>query len=263
MAVNILGNPNDYTRLSEFCARHGLLLMEDNCESLGATFDGRQAGTFGVMGTFSSFFSHHISSMEGGFICTDDEELYHLLLSLRAHGWTRDLPQINRVGGRKDDDPFQESFHFLLPGYNVRPIEMEAAVARVQIERLPGFIEARRRNAEVFLEIVKRYPQLRVQSEAGRSSWFGFSMIIDPDSGVDRRDVLEALSASGVEYRPVVAGNFTRQPVLRHLDHRISGSLSNADVVHDFGFFVGNQETDLACELALLDDALSRVLDRT
>jgi CDP-6-deoxy-D-xylo-4-hexulose-3-dehydrase len=262
MAVNLLGNPNDFARLSAFCDRHGLLLMEDNCESLGATFDDRQAGTFGVMGTFSSFFSHHISSMEGGFICTDDEEMHHLLLSLRAHGWTRDLPQLNRVGGRKDDDPFKESFHFLLPGYNVRPIEMEAAVARVQIERLPGFIEQRRRNAERFLEIADRYPQLRVQAEVGRSSWFGFAMIVEPSSGVDRADVLKTLAEHGVEYRPIVAGNFTRQPVLRHLQHRVSGSLPHADVVNDFGFFVGNQETDLRGELALLDHALSRCLDR-
>jgi CDP-6-deoxy-D-xylo-4-hexulose-3-dehydrase len=262
MAVNLLGNPNDFARLKAFCDERGLILIEDNCESLGATFDGRQAGTFGLMGTFSSFFSHHIATMEGGFIGTDDEEMYHLLLSLRAHGWTRDLPEINRVGGAKNPDPFMESFHFLLPGYNVRPIEMEAAVAQVQIDRLPAFIEQRRRNAVTFLEVVSHYPQLRPQRELGESSWFGFSMIVDPDSGVERRDVLSTLVSHGVEVRPIVAGNFTRQPVLRHLDHRISGSLRNADVVNDHGFFVGNQERDLTRELTVLDDALARCLDR-
>jgi CDP-6-deoxy-D-xylo-4-hexulose-3-dehydrase len=262
MAVNLLGNPNDFARLKAFCDERGLILIEDNCESLGATFDGRQAGTHGLMGTFSSFFSHHIATMEGGFICTDDEELYHLLLSLRAHGWTRDLPETNWVSGQKNPDPFMESFHFLLPGYNVRPIEMEAAVAQVQIDRLPAFIEQRRRNATMFLEVVSRYPQLRPQRELGESSWFGFSMIVDPAGGVDRRDVLATLVAHGVEVRPIVAGNFTRQPVLRHLDHRISGALPNADVVNDHGFFVGNQERDLTRELTVLDDALGRCLDR-
>jgi CDP-6-deoxy-D-xylo-4-hexulose-3-dehydrase len=155
-----------------------------------------------------------------------------------------------------------ESFHFFLPGYNVRPIEMEAALAQVQVARLPEFIEGRRRNARTFLEIVTQYPQLRPQRETGESSWFGFSMIVDPGAGVDRRTVLDALDAARVEYRPIVAGNFTRQPVLKHLDHRISGDLKNAEIVNDHGFFVGNQEKDLTRELTVLDEALGSCLDR-
>jgi CDP-6-deoxy-D-xylo-4-hexulose-3-dehydrase len=262
MVVNLLGNPNDFDRLRAFCRERDLVLIEDNCESLGATFDGRQAGTFGQMGTYSSFFSHHISTMEGGYISTDDDELHQLLVALRAHGWTRDLPEDNLIGGRKNPDPFMESFHFFLPGYNVRPIEMEAALAQVQVSRLPEFIEGRRRNARTFLEVVRQYPQLRPQRETGESSWFGFSMIVDPGAGVDRRTVLDALGAAGVEYRPIVAGNFTRQPVLKHLDHRISGDLKNAEIVNDHGFFVGNQEKDLTRELHVLDDALGGCLDR-
>ena len=262
MAVNLLGNPNDFDRLSAFCRERDLVLIEDNCESLGATYGGRQAGTFGVMGTYSSFFSHHIASMEGGYIATDDDELHQLLVALRAHGWTRDLPDVNLVSGQKSADPFMESFHFFLPGYNVRPIEMEAAVARVQVEKLPTFIDQRRRNAEVFTEVAGRYPQLRVQREVGESSWFGFAMVLDAQAGVKRRDVLDALDRAGVEYRPVVAGNFTRQPVLQHLDHRISGELPNADEVNDLGFFVGNQEKDLTTELHVLDEALRSCLDQ-
>ena len=262
MAVNLLGNPNDFDRLSAFCRERDLVLIEDNCESLGATYGGRQAGTFGAMGTYSSFFSHHIASMEGGYIATDDDELHQLLVALRAHGWTRDLPDVNLVSGQKSEDPFMESFHFFLPGYNVRPIEMEAAVARVQVEKLPTFIDQRRRNAAVFTEVAARYPQLRVQREVGESSWFGFAMVLDAQAGVKRRDVLDALDRAGVEYRPVVAGNFTRQPVLQHLDHRISGELPNADEVNDLGFFVGNQEKDLTTELHVLDEALRSCLDQ-
>jgi len=263
MAVNLLGNPNDFDRLTAFCRDRDLVLIEDNCESLGAVFNGKQTGTFGVMGTYSSFFSHHIATMEGGYIATDDDELHHLLLSLRAHGWTRDLPEDNLIGGRKNPDPFMESFHFFLPGFNVRPIEMEAALAQVQVDRLADFVAQRRANAATFLEIVRRYPQLRPQRETGQSSWFGFSMIVDPGAGVDRRTVLDALEAAGIEYRPIVAGNFTRQPVLKHLDHRISGDLKNADVVNDHGFFVGNQEKDLTGELHVLDEALGRCLERS
>ncbi|MGK0249203.1 MAG: dTDP-4-amino-4,6-dideoxygalactose transaminase, partial [Oleispira sp.] len=97
LSVNLLGNPNDYARMDEVIDGRDIFVLEDNCESMGATIDGKQAGTFGVMGTFSSFFSHHIATMEGGCIVTDDEELYHILLCIRAHGWTRNLPKFNKV----------------------------------------------------------------------------------------------------------------------------------------------------------------------
>ena len=97
--VNLLGNPNDFAAVEAIIGDRDIVLLEDNCESMGATFSGRQAGTFGLMGTFSSFYSHHIATMEGGCIVTDDEELYHILLCLRAHGWTRNLPKLNRVTG--------------------------------------------------------------------------------------------------------------------------------------------------------------------
>ncbi|WP_434428996.1 DegT/DnrJ/EryC1/StrS family aminotransferase [Aeromonas veronii] len=101
LAVNLLGNPNDFNKINGLIKNKNILLLEDNCESLGATYCGKQAGTFGLMGTYSSFFSHHISTMEGGLVVTDDEELYHILLCVRAHGWTRNLPKFNHVCGEK------------------------------------------------------------------------------------------------------------------------------------------------------------------
>ena len=133
--VNLLGNSVDYPRLLALAEKHKLYVIEDNCESLGATIDGKQAGTFGLAGTFSSFFSHHISTMEGGVTVTDDEELYHVMLSLRAHGWTRNLPKENHVV-EKSDDPFMESFRFVLPGYNLRPLEMSGAIGPVSYTHL-------------------------------------------------------------------------------------------------------------------------------
>ena len=136
MAVNLLGNPNDFDAIRALIGPRRITLLEDNCESMGATFAGRQTGTFGVMGTFSCFFSHHISTMEGGLVVTDDEELYHILLALRAHGWTRNLPKFNRLTGVKSDDPFEESFRFVLPGYNLRPLEMSGALGVEQMKKL-------------------------------------------------------------------------------------------------------------------------------
>ena len=128
MAVNLLGNPNDFNKIKTIIQNKNIELIEDNCESMGAMLDKKQAGTFGIMGTFSCFFSHHISTMEGGFVTTDDEELYHILLCLRAHGWTRNLPKHNHVSGVKSDNAFEESFKFVLPGYNVRPLAISGPI---------------------------------------------------------------------------------------------------------------------------------------
>ncbi|MGH9344307.1 MAG: DegT/DnrJ/EryC1/StrS family aminotransferase, partial [Terriglobia bacterium] len=189
MAVNLLGNPNDFGRLRAIADRHELLLLEDNCEGLGAEFQQRFTGTFGLMGTFSTYFSHHISTMEGGLVVTQDEELFHLLLSLRAHGWTRQLPQPNRVCER-GDDPFLESFRFVLPGYNVRPLEIEAAIGGRQLAKLPELIAERRRNAAIFVDRFERHEQVRIQRELGKSSWFGFSLVVRPNAAFRREDLV-------------------------------------------------------------------------
>lgn len=256
VAVNLLGNPNDFRRIAEIIGSRDVILLEDNCEALGAAFEGRQTGTFGVMGSFSSFFSHHICTMEGGMVVTEDEELHHILLCLRAHGWTRNLPANNRVSGMKSDDPFRESFKFVLPGYNVRPLELGGAIGTEQLRKLPGILAARRDNALRFLEIMSRYPQFRVQTELGSSSWFGFALIVEPDAPFDRAYVLTRFSAVGIETRPIVAGNFARNPVMKWIDHRIQGALSNADLLDSRGFFIGNHPFGMQSEFAVLEEAL-------
>ena len=233
--------------------------MEDNCESMGALFEGKQAGTFGVMGSFSAFFSHHISTMEGGMIVTDDEELHHILLCLRAHGWTRNLPKENRVTSPKSDDSFVESFRFVLPGYNVRPLEMSGAIGLEQIRKLPMIMRERRANAARFLDLMADYPFIRPQREIGESSWFGFSMVVEPESGLDRADLLASLRRSEVEVRPIVAGNFAKNEVVRYFDHSIHGSLATADEIDRAGLFIGNHHYPLGDEFAALREALDRI----
>ena len=177
LAVNLLGNPNDFNQISAICQKYGLLLIEDNCESMGAEYNGKKTGTFGVLGSFSSFYSHHISTMEGGVTVTDDEELYHYMLSIRAHGWTRNLPAESKLYSKMDDE-FYESFNFLMPGYNLRPLEIEAAIGIEQLKKLGRFIEQRRKNATTFKEMMARYSDdFQIQKEVGKSSWFGFAII--------------------------------------------------------------------------------------
>lgn len=246
LTVNLLGNSNNFKTIKEIIGDKDIYLLEDNCESLGATFEGQQTGTFGAMGTFSSFFSHHISTMEGGIVCTHDEELYHILICLRAHGWTRNLPKFNHVVGEKSDDPFEESFRFVLPGYNVRPLEMSGAIGIEQIKKLPDFVKWRRFNGSHFQELFQEQNKFIIQKEIGQSSWFGFSFVLNENNNLKtRKEIVEHLVKNGVEVRPIVAGNFAKNEVMKWFDHEIYGDLKNADQIDKNGFFIGNHHYDM------------------
>ena len=255
--VNLLGNPSNFDELKSICQKHNLILLEDNCESLGATFQGRQAGTFGHIGTFSTFFSHHISTMEGGVLATDDEEIYHILLSLRSHGWTRGLPPGNLVTGQKNPDPFEESFKFVLPGFNVRPTEFSAAIGIEQLKKFPGIVEVRRKNARILYEKMAEYRDIfHFQRETGKSSFFGFPFILKEGTREDRASLAAHLSQKGIEVRPIVAGNFTAHPVIKYFDYSIHNDLKNSQKVHDLGLFIGNHHYNLAREIDFFIETL-------
>ncbi len=256
VAVNLLGNPNDFDKINNIIKNKNIILFEDNCESLGAEFKGKKTGTFGLLGTFSTYFSHHISTMEGGFVTTDNEELYHILLSIRAHGWTRNLPKENLVAN-KSDDWFEESFRFVLPGYNVRPVEMSGAIGLKQLKKLPSFLKQRRENANLFVNLFKNHHDFIIQKEIEKSSWFGFSLIIKPGSKRKRNEVINILEKNKVEYRPIVTGNFVKNDVLKYFDYSIHKKLKNADHLHDNGLFVGNSHEELSKNIEFLKKILS------
>ena len=194
--------------------------------------------------------------MEGGFVTTDNEELYHILLSIRAHGWTRNLPRENHVAN-KSDNWFEESFRFVLPGYNVRPVEMSGAIGLKQLKKLPSFLKNRRNNANLFVSLFKDHPDFIIQKEIEKSSWFGFSLIIKPDSKRKRSDIINILDKNKVEYRPIVTGNFVKNDVLKYFDYSIHKKLKNADHLHDNGFFVGNSHENLSKNIKFLKKILS------
>lgn len=257
LSVNLLGNPNDFNRMNEIIANRNIFVLEDNCESMGATLNGKQAGTYGVMGTFSSFFSHHIATMEGGCVVTDDEELYHILLCIRAHGWTRNLPKFNKVSGEKSDDAFEESFKFMLPGYNVRPLEMSGALGIEQLKKLPRFIDMRRENAKLFQSLFADHPFIDIQQETGSSSWFGFSLILKENAPYTRVDLVKLLTENGIECRPIVTGNFLKnKEVLEYFDYEVAGSLDAAEYLDKHGLFVGNHQNEIEKEIKLLANIL-------
>lgn len=259
LTVNLLGNPNDFAKIQSLIGEKEIILLEDNCESMGATFNQKYAGTFGLMGTFSSFFSHHIATMEGGCVVTDDEELYHILLCIRAHGWTRNLPKYNHITGVKSDNPFEESFKFVLPGYNVRPLEMSGAIGIEQLKKLPKFLEQRKINAQYFKQYFNNHPNFIIQQEIGESSWFGFSLIIRPNASITRGQVVEILAKNEIECRPIVTGNFLKNhDVLKYFEYEVAGSVDNAQYLDEHGLFVGNHQIDLTAQLDLLAKVLGK-----
>jgi CDP-6-deoxy-D-xylo-4-hexulose-3-dehydrase len=243
-AVNLLGNSANWDELERIANEFGLVLLEDNCESLGGKLNGKFLGTFGLGGSYSSFFSHHISTMEGGMITTDDEEIFHILKSVRAHGWIRDLPTSNHVLNKIGDD-WDSLFKFVLPGYNFRPLELEAAVGIQQLAK----------NAVRFKSIMEEFQDIEIQREHGDSSWFGFSMVLKGELKGRRDDFRKHLDTFDIESRPIVGGNFTRNPVMKHLRHTELPDLEIADNIHFNGLFVGNHHFDLSEELSLLQKA--------
>jgi CDP-4-dehydro-6-deoxyglucose reductase, E1 len=257
LAVSILGNPAAVDVMKKIADKHGLYFMEDNCESMDAEVAGRKTGTFGILNTYSSFFSHHISTMEGGMVLTDDEELFHILLAMRNHGWTRDLPPGSPIFEKRDDD-FFEAYRFILPGYNVRPIELSGAIGREQIKKLPEMTAQRRKNLVHFQKLFKADDRFIIQRENGKSSSFCFTIILKPERNIDRKRVFQALKKADIGYRIITGGCFLRHDVIKYYDYEIVGGIENANIAHDYGFFVGNAPVDLTPQI----DTLREVLDR-
>lgn len=260
-AVNLLGNSNEYDELLEICDKSNIILIEDNCESLGAKYKGKYLGTIGLIGTFSTFYSHHICTMEGGMVVTKDKELYEYMLAIRAHGWTRNLPE-DSIIYEKNKEAFYESFNFIVPGFNLRPLEMEGAIGIKQLQKVDKMIDNRRSNAYYFLDKMKKYDNIRVQKEIGESSWFGFALVLTGNLKNKRTGLVKFLRNNNIECRPIVAGNFTRNPVIKYMDYRISGELVNADEIHDHGLFIGNHSSNNNAQVDYFVEVLDSFIEQ-
>jgi CDP-6-deoxy-D-xylo-4-hexulose-3-dehydrase len=257
VTVSILGNPCYFDEIQNICDSNNILLFDDNCESMGAKYNGKFTGTYGIVNTFSTFFSHHISTMEGGVILTDDFEIYSLCKSLRNHGWTRDQDENSTIYEKTEDD-FFESYRFILPGYNVRPGELQGALGLVQLQKLPSFIKQRRKNGQYFYEKFKNDKRFIIQKEVGESSYFSFTIIVSPDSGLKREDVLSVLKNNKIGYRIITGGCFLEHDVIKYFDYE-ADNYDNAKYAHYNGFFIGNAPTDLTKEIDLLHEVLKEI----
>jgi CDP-6-deoxy-D-xylo-4-hexulose-3-dehydrase len=257
-AVNLLGNSCEYDKLLDICNKHNLLLLEDNCGALGADYNGKMLGTIGRVGTFSFFFSHHIQTMEGGMILTNDQRTEQYLRSLRAHGWIRDLPDENCIYN-KTGNAFEDAFKFVLPGYNVRPLEMSGAIGCVQLTKMNKMIETRRKNYTYLSRLFLSNPNVMLQKEVGNASWFGFSLLLQNKLEGRRKEVIAKLQEASIESRPISGGNFINNPVAKYLNYEVRSKLTNANYVDENGFFVGNDCRDLKDNLVLLKTAIESI----
>lgn len=236
--VHLMGNPCDMDRVMSICRKHDLVLIEDCCEALGAKYRGQPVGTFGIAGSFSFFFSHHITTMEGGMIVCQDELLSDLFRLLRAHGWARNTKYMH-IEPQDDLDP---RYMFLNWGFNVRPTELQAGFGLEQLKRLPAFHAQRTQNATYFQSYLERYSDLmylmQVMPDA-ECSWFSLPIMLTPECPFKKATFLAYLETQGVETRPMVAGNLARQPVRQLYPGLQEDNLPGADAIHERGFYLG------------------------
>jgi len=236
--VHLMGNPCDMDRILAICQKHNLILIEDCCESLGAKFKGKTVGTFGLAGSFSFFFSHHITTMEGGMIICNDQPLSDVFRLLRAHGWARNAKYI-KPESKGDLDP---RYMFLNWGFNVRPTELQASFGLEQLKRLPSFNAQRLKNVKHFQNYLNSHSSIMQLMEVlpdAECSWFALPIMLSEECPFNKKEFLAYLEEQGVETRPIVAGNLTRQPVCQFYPDLQELNLPGADSIHDRGFYIG------------------------
>lgn len=231
MPVHVYGNPCDMTALYNLSSDYGLVVIEDCCESMGATYNGIPVGHWADVATFSFYFSHHITTLEGGMVVTKDSATADMLRIQRSHGWLRDSE-------REVPEGFDRKFCFVELGYNFRLTEVQAAIGLCQLPKLDAIIYRRRVSHSAYVQALRHFPYLRFQKDNGKSSCFGFSIVLD-DAPFSVTELRQHLESRGIETRPIICGNIARQPVMAKYEHRVFGDLKHASYVMDNGLSIG------------------------
>ena len=270
--IHPLGRAVEGPAYADFCAEHDLHLLEDCCESLGAHWAGAHVGTTGMAASFSFYFSHHVSTIEGGMVVTDDLALADDLRGLRAHGWVRDRSDRGRwVAGHPELDP---RFLFATVGYNVRPTEIQGAIGRVQLQRLDEMLFARESLARAvcgwlaacapWLELIgaDALGSATPAQRRGRThSWMTLPLRLRPEARANRDTVVEHLEKNGVETRPIIAGNLARHPAVDQVRHRTAASMATCDALLGESFMIGCHPMLTAGSLTTLERAITSLAD--
>src|SRR3990172_4612110 len=263
MPVHLLGNPCDMVRLMEIARRHELVVIEDTCEAHGAMIGDRKAGSFGDLATFSFFFTHHVSTIEGGMLVTDDDRLAEMARALRAFGWVRDLADREEIASSHPQiDP---RFLFVNTGYNFKPTELQAAFGIHQLRKLEEFIERRRQNHRAWTAALAPYQEhvwVHAERPGTRHAGFGYQVTVSPSAPFRRSELVAHLEARELETRPIVAGNIAEQPAMRLFPHRVAGDLPNSRLIMRQSFYFGNHQGIGERERTAVEHYFSEFLER-
>jgi len=248
--AHTLGNPFNITAVKEIADKNRLWLIEDNCDALGSKYGNRYTGIFGHISTMSFYPAHHITTGEGGAICTNDEQLAKIIRSFRD--WGRDCycaPGENNTCGKRFSQQFgtlpygyDHKYVYSEIGYNLKMTEMQAAIGSAQMDKLSGFCEKRKINFKRWSQIFKKYPQYFITPQATEGSdpaWFSFIITIKENCPFIREELIRQLNDSLIETRNLFAGNITRQPAFLKRNFKISGELKNTDYIMKNTFFLG------------------------
>ena len=235
MIINVLGNCSEIDKIRDYANKKRIYLIEDNCESLGSIYKKKYLGSFGDFSTFSFYYSHQITAGEGGMIACKTKEDFKLLKSLRAHGWDRDI--INK----KNKD-----FNFINSGFNLRPLEISAAIGLNQLKRLDQLIAVRKKNRNKIITTLKNSPNWKNQfnffeyDSKIKPSLFGLPLIINHNFKTNKKKYLEYLNKNNIETRPIISGNFANQPAIKLYDIKFNNKkLTNSNIIDKKGFFIG------------------------
>jgi CDP-6-deoxy-D-xylo-4-hexulose-3-dehydrase len=254
--THILGFPNKIDEILAICKENDIIPIEDSCETVGSTYNGKKTGTFGLMSSFSFYFGHHMSTIEGGMICTDDTELYYELLMLRSHGWDRDLPEEKQKELRSKNNigEFKSRYTFYLPAFNVRATDLQAYIGLGQMKKIDDICSARQDNYNLFNELIKN-DYWKPAPVGEFISNFAYP-IIHPRCS----EISNALTFAGVENRPLVCGSMQNQPFMKAQNYYIkkSGDSFANDVVDKHGMYIPNHHLLTHDDIYLISSIINR-----
>lgn len=270
-----LGNPNDMRAIMRIAIKYNLHIVEDNCDGLGSEYDGKKTGSFGVLATCSFYPAHHITTAgEGGAVFVNDPRLHRVVLSFRNWGrgcWCTSLEKNpngacgNRFNFKIDGVPIDHKYYFLELGYNLKPVELQAAMGLIQLKKFPKMAARRRKNFAQLYSFFKKYENFFVLPKSvpkANPCWFSFPLTIRDDSPFDRLDITRFLEKNLIETRTMFAGNIVRQPAMRRVDYKIVGSLKNSDTILKSTFFIGTAPHIGKPELTYMQAMFTKYLKR-
>ena len=258
--TNVLGFAGDLEVIKKICDEKNIILLEDNCESLGTILTSGRTGNFGFASTFSFYVAHHISTIEGGMVCTDDENLADMLRIVRAHGWDRNLKEAKQTELRKKykiENDFFSKYSFYDLGYNLRPTEITGFIGNYQLKFLEYIIKQRAKNFEILKQVVANNDDLLSVNTSHIQTISNFAFPVICKSILKREKYIQRFNKAGVEVRPIIAGNVLRQPFFNKYC-KTKFNLSNSNHIHECGFYFGNYPELTENDLSVLKDCLRK-----